>query len=157
MKASAPWEDAPFKPTARWLMQLDQAGRSGASALAAGALWHAAALRNMIMAKPRTQLLEALGEAIYGFAVSHPDRAGSRRRIHHRRKPELLMEAISRDGRRRLPRCLGRGAAGAGRRRLVPAETAGRCAAAPKPLHRVHGLVIIACIRDELLTGEGAP
>ena len=145
-----PWQDELIDPAARWLMRLDQAGLRHAG-LAAGALWHARSLRNMIMAKPRTQLLDALGEAIYGFAVSHVELAAEESVIA---EPETLMEAISRDGMCCLAAWGEVLAAPAARwfRLKLPAD-----APLPEERHRVHGLLIIACIRDELLTGEGAP
>ncbi len=144
-----PWQDALIDPAARWLMRLDQAGLRYAG-LAAGALWHARSLRNMIMAKPRTQLLEALGDAIYGFAVAHVELSAEETVVA---EPEALLEAIGRDG----LGCLAAWgevlpeAAAPWFRLKLPAD-----APLPEERHRVHGLVIIACIRDELLTEEGA-
>lgn len=145
-----PWQDELIDPQARWLMRLDQAGLRYAG-LAAGALWHARSLRAMIMAKPRAQLLEALGEAVYGFAVAHVELAAEEGVIA---EPEALLDAIGRDG----TRCL------AAWGEVLPAPAAPwfrlklpEDAPPPEERHRVHGLVIIACIRDQLLTGEGAP
>ena len=48
---------------------LEDSSGNGGAAIACYAA--AGGMRATIMARPRTQLLEALGEAIYGFAVSH--------------------------------------------------------------------------------------
>jgi hypothetical protein len=145
-----PWQDTLIDPAQAWLMRLDQGGMRQAG-LAAGALWHARSLRAMIMARPRAELLEALGETIYGFAVAHVELAAEETVIA---EPEALLDAIRRDG----TRCL------AAWGEVLPAEAVPwfrlklpADAPLPEERHRVHGLVVIACIRDALLTAEDTP
>jgi len=145
-----PWQDELIDPAQRWLMRLDQAGLRHAG-LAAGALWHARSVRAMIMARPRTQLVEALGEAIYGLAVAHVELAAEESVIA---EPETLLAAIERDG----IRCL------AAWSEVLPAPAVPwfrlklpEDAPPPEERHRIHGLLVIACIREQLPIGEGAP
>lgn len=143
------WETAPFKPAERRLMQLDhQAFRR--LGLAAGAVWHADALRATIMAKPRTILLDGLGEEIYALAIAHPDLAVD---LDENHSAETLLEAIAEDG----LACLAAWcdtldpAAGAWFHMKLPADMT-----APRPLHRAHGPALVDCVAVLLCPAEAA-